>query len=121
MQRATSQRIDANLANQRSRNPSEVIVGAVRRSRESLRARGRPRVLRQHFQRELPQRRVSKGRHAAPRPHASVDESLVDIDVACSAMLLNRAVCRPAGSRRLVGLRSLKCAYARSPRTMRPR
>ena len=42
MQRATSQRIDANLANQRSRHPSEVIVGAARRSRESLRARGRP-------------------------------------------------------------------------------
>ena len=80
MQCATSQRIDANLPNQRSRNPSEVIVGAVGRSRKSLRARGRPRVPRQHFQRELPQRRVSKGRHATPRPHASADESL-DIDV----------------------------------------
>jgi hypothetical protein len=64
----------------RSRNPSEVIVGEVGRSRESLGARGRPRVLRQHFQRELPQRRVSKGRHATLRTHASVDESL-DIDV----------------------------------------
>ena len=72
MQRATSQRIDANLANQRSRHPREVIVGAARRSRESLRARGRSRVLRQHFQRELPQRRVFKGRHAAPRPRALV-------------------------------------------------
>ena len=87
VQRATSQRIDANLANQRSRHPSEVVVGAVRRSRESLRARGLPRMLRQHFQRKLPQRRVSKGRHAAPTPHAPVDESLVDIDMVCSAVL----------------------------------
>jgi len=38
IQRATSQRIDANLANQGSRNQSEVIVGALRGSRQSRRA-----------------------------------------------------------------------------------
>jgi hypothetical protein len=109
IQRATSQRIDANLANQRSRNLSEVIVRALRRSRESPRAHGRPRAVRYRFQRELPQLRVSKGGHAEPRPHASVDKSL-DIDVECSATRAalgqSDAVCRPAGSRRKV----IQCA-----------
>ena len=70
MHRATGQRLDANLANQRSRHPGEVIVGAARRSGERLLARGRPRVLRQHFKRELPQRRLFKGRHVSPRLRA---------------------------------------------------
>jgi hypothetical protein len=63
VQRATRQRIDANLANQRSRYAGEVIVGAARRCGESLSVRSRPRMVRQYVQREPPQRRVSECRH----------------------------------------------------------
>ncbi|HUE87159.1 MAG TPA: hypothetical protein VMO26_13875, partial [Vicinamibacterales bacterium] len=55
---------------------SEVIIGALRRTRERCRACGRPHALRQRFQRELPQRRIFKSRHAEPTRHASVDECL---------------------------------------------
>ena len=75
MQRAGSQRLESTLANERSRHPGKVIIGAARGGGDSLRARGRPRVLRQHFERKLPLGRVSKGHHteAGLRPFAADD------------------------------------------------
>jgi hypothetical protein len=77
VQRATSQRIDANLANQRSRHSNEVVIRAACRSHERLRTRSWPRVLRQHVQREPPERRFFKGRHPPTRPISMKERSLI--------------------------------------------